>query len=254
MWRNIRIALLLTILGVVAAGTWMDRAMTTSWERSLVVGIYPIDADGEPATRRYIESLREPQFQPIANFFAREAREFDVHLERPVSLTLHPEIEALPPRLAADSGAFGIMWWSLKMRWYAWRATADNPSQIRLFVLYHDPDRSSSVPHSLGLQKGLIGIVYAYATPEMDGANNIVIAHELMHTLGATDKYDMTTLLPSYPDGYAEPNASPRYPQSAAEIMAGRRMLSREEAEMPNSLNDVIVGATTAAEIRWLIH
>ena len=27
----------------------------------------------------------------------------------------------------------------------------------------------------------------------MDGANDVVIAHELLHTLGATDKYDPAT-------------------------------------------------------------
>jgi hypothetical protein len=34
--------------------------------------------------------------------------------------------------------------------------------------------------------------------------------------------------------------------------MAGRRPLSETEAEMPDSLRDVVVGDRTAAEIRWL--
>jgi hypothetical protein len=251
MWRNLRIGLLLVFLVVAIGGTWIDRVRTASWERSLVVGIYPIDGDGSPATRAYIESLSSAQFEAIGGFFSREARRFGVNLARPVSVTLHPQIQKLPPRLAPDAGMFSAMLWSLQTRYYAWSETRAHPSQIRIFVLYHDPDRSVSVPHSLGLQKGLIGVVYAFATNEMDGANNIVIAHELMHTLGATDKYDLATLRPAYPSGYAAPEAEPRYPQIAAEVMAGRRAIAEDAAEMPRTLDDVVVGRATAAEIGW---
>jgi hypothetical protein len=252
MWKRIRVAILLTILFVVAAGTWIDRSVTTSWDRSLVVGIYPINADGSDAAQRYVNELDTRQFQAIAEFFAREAQAYELPLERPIDVLLQPALDIPPPRLAPDAGPLGAAWWSLKMRWFAWRATSDNPSQIRLFVLYHDPAQSPSVPHSLGLQKGLIGVVYAFADREMDGANNIVIAHELLHTLGATDKYDVRTLLPTYPDGYGDPTATPRYPQSDAEVMAGRRAVSRSTAEMPRSLTQVVVGERTASEIRWL--
>jgi hypothetical protein len=252
MWKRIRVAILLTVLVVVAAGTWIDRAVTTSWDRALVVGVYPINADNTAAASRYVESLSDAQFQAIGAFFAREAQAYGVALERPVSVTLQPALDRAPPRLAADAGPLGVAWWSLQMRWYAWRATSSHPSQIRLFVLYHDPEQSPSVPHSLGLQKGLIGVVYAFADPQMDGANNIVIAHELLHTLGATDKYDLATLLPTYPDGYGDPDAAPRFPQADAEVMAGRRALTRDTAEMPRSLEQVIVGERTASEIRWV--
>jgi hypothetical protein len=65
-------------------------------------------------------------------------------------------------------------------------------------VLYHDPALTPIVPHSLGLTKGLIGVVYAFASPEMNGANNVVIAHELLHTVGATDKYDFAADAPHF--------------------------------------------------------
>ena len=107
------------------------------------------------------------------------------------------------------------------------------------------------MPHSLGLQNGLFGIVHAYAYEPYDATNNVVVAHELMHTLGATDKYDLVTLLPSFPGGYAEPEAEPRYPQRLAEVMAGRVALSPGEARMAESLDEVVVGPVTAAEIGW---
>jgi hypothetical protein len=72
-----------------------------------------------------------------------------------------------------------------------------------------------------------------------------------MHTVGATDKYDLETLAPIYPGGYGEPDSSPRLPQRYAEIMAGRRAISDHEQEMPETLRDVVVGAQTAREIGW---
>lgn len=101
------------------------------------------------------------------------------------------------------------------------------------------------------MQKGLIGVVYAFADPQMAGANNIVIAHELMHTLGASDKYAPATNLPQFPGGYGDPEAQPRYPQRDAEIMAGRRAISATEAQMPPDLDAVVVGEQTAREIGW---
>jgi hypothetical protein len=140
------------------------------------------------------------------------------------------------------------------MRYWAWRATSAEtkaPPDIDIFVLYHDPQLTTSVPHSLGLQKGLLGVVYGFADPTMTAGNNIVIAHEFLHTVGATDKYDPTSDEPSFPDGYAEPKRDPLFPQEDAEIMAGRRMLSATEWEMPDSLRQVVIGPKTAEEINW---
>ena len=44
--------------------------------------------------------------------------------------------------------------------------------------------------HSTGLQKGMLGVVNAFASADQEGSNAVVIAHELLHTFGATDKYD----------------------------------------------------------------
>jgi len=80
------------------------------------------------------------------------------------------------------------------------------------------------------------------------------MAHELLHTFGATDKYDLATGLPQYPDGFADPQLSPRYPQQLAEIMAVKTPLSATEARMPDNLADERVGAVTAREIGWIRH
>jgi hypothetical protein len=254
VWKFIRITALMLVLVVVASMAWIDKVRTTSWKQTLWVGIFPMNGDGSAVADRYVSSLTVEDFAPIETFLANEAHRYGVSLEQPVHIELYPAPRELPPALAPDSGPLGSIWWSLKTRWYAHRA-ADVPgraaSHIRVFVLFHDPAVSESVPHSLGLQKGLIGVVHAFADRGMREQNNIVIVHETLHTVGATDKYDLADGQPLYPDGYAEPDLSPRWPQARAEIMAGERPLSATAHEMPESLRGEAVGRKTAMEIGW---
>ena len=254
MWKNIRIAFLLLVLAVVAIQAWRDRATTQSWKEPLWVGVYPLNGDGTAQAQHYVDSLTVQEFAAIEEFFAREAHRYGVKLAQPVHVELYPQPTQLPPALARDAGPFGIAWWSLKLRWYAMHAShvpGRAPSPIRLFVLYHDPSTLSVAPDSHGLQKGLVGVVHVFAVPAMSGSNNIVIAHELLHTVGASDKYDLATGAPLFPSGYGDRDRVPLYPQEQAEIMAGRRVLSPREFEMPRSLTDAVVGPETAREIRW---
>lgn len=254
MWRILRIAVLLLVLVAVASQAWLDRTSTRDWSEPLWVGIFPIGADDDPVTEAYLGALQPTAFEAIEQFFEAEAREYGIDVERPVHIELYPNPRQHPPELPAQAGWLRTAAWSLAMRWYAWRVTAaieGAPPNIRLFVQYHAPQRLEVLPHSLGLSKGLMGVVHAYADRGHEGGNNVVIAHELLHTLGATDKYDLATLLPLYPDGYAEPAREPRHPQPFAEIMAGRRALSTREAEMPASLAETLIGPATAREIAW---
>lgn len=254
MWRNIRILLLLLVLGAVALQQWLDRVQTQSWQQPLWVGIYPLNADGTASAQHYIEGLTKKDFIAIEGFFAREAHRYGIALDEPVHIELYPQRSERPPELAADAGPFGTAWWSLKMRWYAVHASSVPgrvSSRIRIFVLYHDPATLDHIPDSHGLQKGLVGVVHAFAARAMSGSNDIVIAHELLHTVGATDKYNLQSDEPLYPIGYAAPDQKPLYPQNQAEIMAGRRPLSPQESEMPPGLRAAVVGPATALEIRW---
>ena len=251
MWRNIRIAILLLILVFVALDTWFDRVYSTDWNNSLHVAILPVNADGSAAAERYIQSLGESAFQPIDSFFAEEAPEYGVALEQPVRMVLGPRVNELPPMLEPGTGRLGVMLWSLRARYWAWRFDGPPGTAIKLFALYHDPQKSPALPHSLGLQKGLFGIVHVFADAAMAGSNDTVIAHELLHTLGATDKYDLRSTLPLLPEGYAEPDREPLYPQSFAELMGGRIPVTATRAEIPESLRQVVIGPQTAAEIGW---
>ena len=254
MWRALRITILLLVLAFVSTGAILSRLRTTDWDKPLWVAIHPISADGSEATRRYIDSLSEDTFAPIGTFLAKQGRNYGLALAEPARVRLYDEIHELPPRLDPASSVLGRALWSLRLRYWAWsrtRAETQAPPDIEVFVLYHDPKLIDAVPHSLGLQKGLLGVVYAFADPSMTGSNNMVIAHEFLHTVGATDKYDPATEQPQFPDGYGEPQRVPLYPQEQTEIMAGRRALSPTQSEMPESLRDVVLGPKTAREINW---
>jgi hypothetical protein len=254
VWKTLRIGLLLLVLAVVAAQQFLDRVATQSWKETLWVGLFPLDADPSPAAQRYVSQLTPEDFADIEAFFVREAHRYGVSAETPIHIELYPQGTELPPALPSEPGALSNAWWSLKLRWFAWRHTdfaGHAPSRIRLFVLYHDPQTLDQLPDSHGLQKGLVGVVHAFADDSMTGSNAVVIAHELLHTVGASDKYDLATGAPLFPLGYADPEQQPLYPQAQTEIMAGRRPLSASEAQMPRNLRQVIVGPATALEIRW---
>jgi hypothetical protein len=219
------------------------------------VGIFPIDDTDDARTAAYIERLGTEDVADVEAFLNEEAAGYGIGIPRPVSVQMYPVVAEPPPERAADSGAFGNMWWSLKMRVYARRASLSSGlprPQIRIFVRYHNPEFDSTVPHSVGMQKGLVGVVHAFADSGLRGSNNVVIAHEILHTLGASDKYNLVTLAPLFPIGYAEPERKPRYPQNFAEIMAGRYAIDPGRFEMPESLDEVVVGLATALEIRWV--
>jgi hypothetical protein len=255
VWRKVRIAILLLILGVAAYSNWYDRLSTTDWDETLHVGVFPVDEASNAVARDYIGHLAENRVADIEKFLNGEAHDYGIAIARPVSVELYPPVMERPPERAADANILQNMWWSLKLRMYARRASRASgkpPPQVRIFVLYHDPTFSQAVPHSVGMQKGLVGVVHAFADAGMTRTNNVVITHEILHTLGASDKYDPLTLAPLYPIGYAEPDRQPRFPQSFTEIMAGRYAIDARTFEMPESLDDVVVGDATALEIRWI--
>jgi hypothetical protein len=254
VWRNVRVAILLLILIWAAGHTWLERLGSTSWKEPLWVGIFPIAANASPVAQSYIDSLRPSDFADIEDFVAREAHRYGKTLAQPIHIELYPQVKQTPPELERNSGRASVIWWSVKMRWYAWRAADVHgraPPRVRLFVLFHDPQTLQTVPDSHGMQKGLVGAVHVFALRSMAGSDNIVIAHEMFHTLGATDKYDPATGLPAYPAGFGDPDRKPLYPQDKAEIMAAQQAISEHVAQLPASLRSVVVGPETAAEIHW---
>lgn len=254
MWRKLRIVALLFILATVAQGAWLARARTTEWNNTVRVAIFPINGDGSEAAAGYLDQLSANGFEPIEAFFKREATGYGKAMSKPVEIALAPQVDSQPPAPPFGGSKLEVVLWSLKLRYWAWRHDdyRGPKPDVRIFVSYFDPDTSPRLAHSIGLQKGLIGVVNAFARADMDGSNNVVIAHELMHALGATDRYNLSNNRPLYPEGFADPDAVPLYPQTRAEIMAGRIPVSETNVEIPTGMNEVMIGTKTAREINWV--
>jgi hypothetical protein len=255
MFKAIRITLLLFILAIVAATTWRSQATAVKWKYTLPVNVYPINGDGSAAAQAYMRTLTADDFKAIEAFMQSEAaRHGRGGASPPVEVRLGEPIDAAPPPAPVRGSRLEVAAWSLKMRWWAYRhgQTTGPGTQVKMYLLYFDPARTQRLDHSVALQKGLIGLVKVFASAGMAAQNNVVIAHEFLHTLGATDKYDLSTGQPLFPEGYAEPHREPLWPQRFAEVMGGRIPLAADKAEQPAGLNRALIGEQTAREIRWL--
>lgn len=253
MFRAVRITVLLVVLLVVGLSSWLTRFRSTDWNNSLWVKVYPVNADGSALAEKYIRGLRAADFEDIEQFVAREVGRWGKQVARPVRMELGEPVLEQPPQLPDNPGALDVMLWSLRLRWWSSSVTdsQDHPApDVRIFVRYHEPADELALDNSVGLQKGMVGIVNAYAGRSHQGANNVIIAHEFLHTLGATDKYDPATGNPLFPHGFAAPERVPRFPQRQAEIMGGRIAVSEREAVIPSGLAQVVIGPQTATEIR----
>lgn len=254
MFKQIRILILLLILLFVALNTYFDRVYSTDWDIPLRVTVFPINGDGSAVSEGYIANLPGTTFVALESFFQNEAKRYGVPLEQPIRFARGAQIRELPPFLEPRAGWISRILWSLRTRYWAWSVPEHGPGpkpDVQLFVLYYDPETSPTLPHSIGLQKGLFGIVNAFANRQMEGSNDMVIAHELLHTLGAIDKYALNTSHPLHPVGFAEPDRAPLYPQRQAELMGGRIPISPNESRIPASLRQVVIGPLTAHEIGW---
>lgn len=245
----------MVLFAAAAFYTKAQKLKSRSWAEPLEVVIFPINGDNSPIVEDYIRNLDENTFSSIDAFIKRESQKYSVITRRPTITRLGPVLEKQPPPAPPyESNLPAIMWWGLKFRYWAFKNTPDSESnlhRIRVFVHYHEVRDDTTLQHSLGLDKGLLAIVHAFASEDQDGQNNIVIAHELLHTVGATDKYDENSE-PVYPEGYADPSRVPLFPQSRAEIMTGRIPLTTSTSQMADSLNDCIIGRNTAQEINWI--
>jgi len=253
MLRKLRIATLLYVLVIVALTSWSTRERNTDWNEPLWVVVFPINGEANGKTDDYINALTETRFEAIETSMREQAGTWGVRQHKPVEIKLAPVVEALPPAPPRSVNPLAIAWWSLRLRYWAWRHdTFEGPTDIRLFAVYYDPEERSTLAHSLGLQKGFLGVVHGFGAGEYDGRNNVVLMHEMLHTLGASDKYDPQTNQALFPSGFAEPEKTPLYPQTRAEIMGGRIPIGPTEMTMPRALADTVIGRDTALEIGWI--
>ncbi|MFH7767279.1 hypothetical protein [Acinetobacter sp. BSP-28] len=250
MWKNIRILCLLIILLIVAVNAYRDQ--NQDWSKPIIVMLHPINADGRAATQRYIQSLNLSELNGAQEYLQQMSAQYR---GQPIAIyfQLGRELKQIPPKVPEQGTMLDTILWSLKFRFYAWKQHegADGSPSVTLYLNYYDPETVKELKHSTALQKGRIGSVNLFASKKQSEQNKIVLVHELLHSFGASDKYDLATGQPAYPIGYAYPNQQPLFPQAKAELMAGHIPLSQQKSKMPDSLKQTLINEITAIELGW---
>jgi hypothetical protein len=254
-----RVAVLLAILFGVVLYAWHDvraRHARNEWDHTLHVAVImvrqgPVDDEALAALRARMPAAQE-----------RLAAEMSRYRTGPPPFTLHAlgpvDATAAPPVPAGD-GVLDAARHSLAMA--RWAGDLDTRGgvladayDVRIYVVARRPPANAerTMVEGRGEQGGRLGVVEVELDDSMADLALIVVAHELLHTLGATDKYDARGKA-TVPDGLAEPDKQPLFPQRFAEIMARNRPLDAAGAEaVPERLDEVAVGPATAREIGWL--
>ena len=119
----------------------------------------------------------------------------------------------------------------------------------RLYLVVKPPSDQALV-EGMSEHGGRVGIARAELDHDTVDLALFVAAHELFHTLGAEDHYGADGRV-RLPDGLAEPELVPLFPQRRAELMARNRPVSATAEERPSTLDELGVGPATAREVGW---
>jgi len=258
----VRVAILLSILFVVVLYAVRDlrsRRARKDWDRTLDIAIVLIHVEGSAAVDADAIRALNDRKDALEQRLASEARRHNPKIiGTPFRLRVFGPINVstAPPSPPSDSPVDLAKQAVDLERWL--RDVDPNAGVIadhwdtRIYVSLRRPaSESVSFVEGQSQQDGRIGMVSVELDSTMADLTLIVVAHELMHTLGASDKYDGAGKT-RIPDGLAEPDRTPLYPQRFAELMARNRPLSATEEKVPITLDDIAVGPMTAREIGWI--
>jgi len=252
LFRISRIVVLLTILFVIVSGSWMVEKRMAAWDRPILVTVYPIAADDRTSTLEFARSIDADSFREVNDFFTAQSTPYGFQVTPAFRFQVAEASADRPPAVPGQFSTVDIALWSLRMRWWVWMKSLTDgliEPDIQMFVMYHGLDNAAEVGISVGMRKGRYGIVKSFARVSAEEINLVVFTHEMLHVLGATDKYVLSTGDPIFPDGFADPGRSPLFPQERAEIMGGAIPLSAASSVMPDSLAQCKIGRLTAREI-----
>lgn len=250
--RNLRILILLLILTPLVFLFRSESDPVPDWDRTLSVAVYPYNVAGSEAVARHIAGFDQIQLEQIADFFARESQRHQLALEQPFVLLLGKPINYAPPPPPRRGQGLARLRWALGLRWWRWRFDHQGLApDIVVVARFNAANEAPPSLHSIGVAELGLVVVNLPALDSHRGYAQVLIAHEILHTVGASDLYHPATGLPQFPAGYVEASLEPRYPQDRAELMAGRIPIAPGRALQATRLEDVQIGPRTAREIGW---
>lgn len=255
---RLRVALWgIVLLGVASWGAhdWSARRARTSWQRPLRVALVLVER--EPMPPATLALLTSRIFE-LEHRLEEEYTRYTGRTGRPIEIVVRGSgtVETPPPTLRGD-GPLDLALHSARL----WRWTSERDSRAKLEWLGYDsriylvlkPTDLVGTAFVEGESEdgGRVGIAQADIGPDSLDFALFVAAHELLHTLGAGDKYGAAGEA-LFPQGFAEPERAPLFPQPGAEVMARNVPIAAGRERPPESLSELYVGETTAREIGWL--
>lgn len=250
--KSIRVLLLLLILAPLTFVAFAERDPRPGWDRPMVVGIYPYSADEDPAVLEWIERLSPADFRPIEAWLAGQAAAYQLEVDIPFELLLGRPLQNAPPPPPRQDKTWERLRWAAALRWWAWRFD-DQGLGIDIIVVarFHGESTPYRQLQSIGMHSPRLALVKQIASELEQPRNKLILAHELLHTVGASDHYQPGSGRPRHPQGYVEPNREPRYPQPAGEVMSMAWPFAADIHIDLHELENARIGATTAREIGW---
>lgn len=255
---RVRVTVLSSILAVVslwACYDVRDRAARNDWVTPLRVGLVivqhgNVDPHALARLHRRTKALEQRLTDELRRYRPDARPLFELVPYGPV------QIAEVPPY---DPGS--TVWERVRHSYELWRYTtaADSAANVptrsldsRIYIVAEPPqDGQESFVEGFSEERGRVGVTRVTLDCESVDLALFVAAHELMHTLGASDKYDSTGRTRA-PVGLPEPDQTPLYPQRTAEVMARNRVLSESLEVPPTRLSELSVGRWTAREIGWV--
>jgi hypothetical protein len=251
-----RLTLLLALLFVVVTYAIHDvrsRHARKEWDHTLSVAIVVIRHgavdDGS------INALRD-RAPALASRLESELHRYAPSAKAPFAFTVFGAIDGMQPAPTVNGDglvALASYAWDL----HRWTSNIDSRVNLvagaydsRIYVTAEPPTSKKHMIEGASEPGGRVGVV----TVDLDALTIdyalAVIAHELFHTLDATDKYDEGGHT-RVPDGLAEPDLAPRFPQRLVEVMAQGRPTSPTEEKTLDVIDELAVGPATAREVGW---
>ncbi len=252
--RTIFLLIILSIVSFFAFQHFSKQYITTNWNQPLIVTIFPVNENNDPEIQNFVDQVTPAQFQQSVDFLQHQSAKYGIHTQPIIKIERGQKLkdQNIPLLPNNEKNTLNNLIWSVKLRWWAYKnaVSTNNDNHIKIFILYHKVTPGQLLPHSSAVKMGYTALVYAFAGKNQIASNNVVFTHELLHTIGAADRYD-SNLQPVYPDGYAYPNNIPLYPQEQCEIMAPYLALTKHSSKPIQNLNNCIIGPETAYEIGW---
>ncbi|HET7543529.1 MAG TPA: hypothetical protein VFK05_26835 [Polyangiaceae bacterium] len=231
-----------------------SRRARNEWQRPLEVAVAFVQLGAVDAEA--LEALRG-RFPLLEKRLGDEYHRYGGRLPKPIHFTLFGPVmvDRAPPTDPSDTllglaqHAYEQWRWTRAVDIGSRLPSRDFDSRIYLFLRAPQDSTRGLVEGSseLGGRVGVARIELAATTVDL---GLFVVSHELFHTLGASDKYDMHGRA-VIPEGLVEPERVPLYPQRYAEVMTRNLVVAAGTERPPDSLAELGVGRLTAREIGW---